>query len=440
MENILHLKAPGDWINDPNGFIYYKGKYHLFYQYFPCAPVWGTMHWGHAVSDDLVSWKHLGIALFPTKSYDRNGVFSGSAFEIDGQMKLYYTAVRYLKENMQNINSIVDGFCEQSQAMICSKDGFTFDNFNGKSQIIPPVTDIEIGHPYECRDPKVWEENGQYYMCLASTYKKETGVLLIYTSCDGEHWTYLNRLQDRQFGAILECPDIFEVDGQHILVASPIGILKNTKYPENQSTMQKILFDADNGSIKLESESFFFDYGMDLYAPQSCLDEQGRRCIIAWARMPIPQAADDNEASNGRVWSGMMCLPRVVTLRDGEIFTSVHPNVRKYFSDGKCEMNEAGYTKRSKDRRNMVEAELSEGECIEIAGVRIELKDGFVCTDRSKRVPGDAALHTVCRTPFVGGKCNVEIYLENNLIEIFVDDGRYVISNVLYKAADYEIM
>ena len=89
MENILHLKAPGDWINDPNGFIYYKGKYHLFYQYFPCAPVWGTMHWGHAVSDDLVHWKHLGIALFPTKSYDRNGVFSGSALEIDGRMNLY---------------------------------------------------------------------------------------------------------------------------------------------------------------------------------------------------------------------------------------------------------------------------------------------------------------------------------------------------------------
>ena len=115
MENILHLKAPGDWINDPNGFIYYKGKYHLFYQYFPCAPVWGTMHWGHAVSDDLVHWKHLGIALFPTKSYDRNGVFSGSALEIDGRMNLYYTAVRYQKENPENTNVIVDGLCEQSQ-------------------------------------------------------------------------------------------------------------------------------------------------------------------------------------------------------------------------------------------------------------------------------------------------------------------------------------
>ena len=80
----LHLRAPGNWLNDPNGFIYYKGEYHLFYQHFPYAPRWGTMHWGHAVSPDLVHWKHLGVALFPTKDYDQNGVFSGTALEADG--------------------------------------------------------------------------------------------------------------------------------------------------------------------------------------------------------------------------------------------------------------------------------------------------------------------------------------------------------------------
>lgn len=75
IRDTLRLKAPGNWINDPNGFIYYGGKYHLFYQYFPYMPEWGTMHWGHAVSEDLVHWEHLGVALFPSKDYDRNGVF-----------------------------------------------------------------------------------------------------------------------------------------------------------------------------------------------------------------------------------------------------------------------------------------------------------------------------------------------------------------------------
>ena len=73
MKNRLHVKAPGNWVNDPNGMIYYKGQYHLFYQHFPYAPRWGTMHWGHAVSPDLIHWEHVGVALFPSLSEDQNG-------------------------------------------------------------------------------------------------------------------------------------------------------------------------------------------------------------------------------------------------------------------------------------------------------------------------------------------------------------------------------
>ena len=102
--NQIHLKAPGNWINDPNGFIYYKGMYHLFYQYFPYAPQWGTMHWGHAVSKDLTNWEHCGIALFPTKYEDQNGCFSGSAVEKNGKLYLYYTGVHYDKINPENIH------------------------------------------------------------------------------------------------------------------------------------------------------------------------------------------------------------------------------------------------------------------------------------------------------------------------------------------------
>ena len=89
MKNRLHVKAPGNWVNDPNGMIYYKGQYHLFYQHFPYAPRWGTMHWGHAVSPDLIHWEHVGVALFPSLSEDQNGCFSGSAVEENGVMHLF---------------------------------------------------------------------------------------------------------------------------------------------------------------------------------------------------------------------------------------------------------------------------------------------------------------------------------------------------------------
>ena len=75
-----------------------KAKYHLFFQHFPYAPEWGTMHWGHTVSEDLVHWEYQGIALFPTKEYDQNGVFSGTALEEDGKLKIYYSAVKYLNQ------------------------------------------------------------------------------------------------------------------------------------------------------------------------------------------------------------------------------------------------------------------------------------------------------------------------------------------------------
>ena len=442
MDNILHLKAPGDWINDPNGFIYFKGKYHLFYQYFPCAPMWGTMHWGHAVSEDLVHWTHLGVALYPTKAYDRNGIFSGSAIENNGMMQIFYTAVRYLQEEPENIHGAVEGRCEQSQATICSEDGFSFDNRDGKSQIIPPITDENIGDAWDCRDPKVWKENGRFYMCLGSTYRKTEGVLLLYSSEDGINWNYLNRLQDKRLGCILECPDVFSVDGKYILVCSPIGIMEGSEYPANESIIQNISFNPENGDVELLGDYKFLDYGMDLYAPQSNLDSEGRRTVIAWVRMPIPQKAEDNEASSGRPWNGMMALPRVVSVRDGHVYTSVHPNVRAYFDTNSQKItlknNINGTSKEVtqwiRDGRRRIVVSLAEGEHFDVSGFDITIKDGCVCTDRSKLVPAGVELHTKCATPYVGNKCELEIYEERNLVEVFVNDGQYVVSNVLYRA------
>ena len=87
-----HIAAPANWINDPNGFCFYKGEYHLFYQYHPYSSQWGPMHWGHVASKDLADWEHRPIALAPTDEYDKDGCFSGSAIEKDGNY-IYYIQV-----------------------------------------------------------------------------------------------------------------------------------------------------------------------------------------------------------------------------------------------------------------------------------------------------------------------------------------------------------
>ena len=214
MKQEIHLKSPGNWINDPNGFIYFQGRYHMFYQHFPYAPQWGTMHWGHAVSDDLVTWEHLPIALFPSMEEDQNGCFSGSAVEKDGKMYLFYTGVHYDKPNPQNIHVPYGDTFDASQIMISSEDGLTFDNFKGKQVVVPTILDEKLGHRVNTRDPKVWKGKDAFYMVLGTMTEDEGGKLLFYKSADLKKWTLVKHVsKNHEHGFMWECPDYFEAEG-----------------------------------------------------------------------------------------------------------------------------------------------------------------------------------------------------------------------------------
>lgn len=418
--NQLHVKAPGNWINDPNGFIYYKGMYHLFYQHFPYAPVWGTMHWGHAVSKDLVHWQHKGVALFPTKNYDRNGIFSGSAIEKDGKLYLYYSAVRYLEQEPENIHQAKDGKFETSQAMLISDDGETFDNWNKKQQIIPVIRDAAVADAVHTRDPKVWEEDGSYYMVLGSTCAGRNGRVVVFGSEDGCHWDYVSQCKS-PYGDIMECPDLFSVGDRRVFVGSPMGIGRDEKEYPHHSVCAFADFDPKSGQLQLNETYQRVDYGGDLYAPQSNLDAAGRRVLIAWMRMPLAV-----ETAGDKPWNGMMCLPRVVGIRDGHICFSVHPNVEAAFApaDGIKTAMENGQPVRFC-------ADLNEGDAVTIGGYGIRMEQGCICTDRSRVFPADGyGIHS--RTPKIDGTAHLEIFVEPNLIEVFINDGFYVVSQVVY--------
>ena len=118
MRQKYHFMAEEGWLNDPNGLIYFKGKYHFFYQYNPYDSYWGSMHWGHAISDDMLHWEYLPLALAPSETYDnhpKGGCFSGSAIEYEGRLYLLYTAS----------TNYGDGFV-QNQCLAYSDDGIHF--------------------------------------------------------------------------------------------------------------------------------------------------------------------------------------------------------------------------------------------------------------------------------------------------------------------------
>lgn len=407
----IHLKAPRGWINDPNGFIYFGGEYHLFYQHFPYAPRWGRMHWGHAVSDDLMNWEHKEIALFPTKTADCDGCFSGSTIEAGGRLHLFYTGVNYCAPNPENTN-VCNGKFIASQLHISSENGYTFNNFEDKSVIIPPIEDVTIGDINDTRDPKVWLGNdGNYYLILGSTAEHK-GRFLFYRSKDLEHWEYVNFVTKSDLGWMWECPDYFETGGKGIVIFSPMGLPNGS-----QAICGFADFNEESCTMTIGNDFQLFDIGLDLYAPQSTVDKDGRRAVVAWLRMPEPM-------KNGAI--GMFSMPRVCHVRNGHIYFCPHPEIRSKFNK-KTNSAKGIY---------MLKATLSQGDCLNIGGYKIQCDNQKIITDRSNVIRGHSELKNVFETPSVGENIQLEIYVDENIIEIFANDGEYVITNTVYDLKD----
>lgn len=380
------------------------------------------MHWGHAVSRDLVTWEHRDLALYPTMREDRNGCFSGSAVEKDGKLYLIYTGVRYEVVNPEDPHTCLDDQFESAQLMISSEDGFHFDNENGKKVIIPPITDPAIGDRTHTRDPKVWKSGDHWYLVLGSTVGEKYGEVLFYRSDDLHTWTYVDKaFKGPEYGWMWECPDYFETKGGKVLILSAMGFLKNGEKEKNQSICFHVEFDQSSCRIEIPDVYQFLDCGLDLYAPQTTLDAEGRRILSAWVRMP--KVTDEG-------WIGMFCTPRVVEVRDGHIFFPMHPNVRAAYS----QEIPAG-SQRAKDGY-LVSLDLEDGEELDVGGFVIRREGDRICTDRSAVFPSFPGAHLRSETPALKGGCHLDVVVDKDLVEVFVNEGECVISNAVYGLED----
>ena len=420
---VAHLAAPRNWINDPNGFIWFDGQYHLYSQHFPYAPLWGRMHWTHATSKDLTVWEHHDIVLFPSKSYDSDGCFSGSAIVKDGQLLFFYTGVDYVEADPENINKVLHDTYVACQVRIASPDGFTFDNLAGKQQVIPPIKNQALGSRYHTRDPKVWEYNGMLYMILGSKVQepgKETTTpkVLIFRSKDSYEWEFLNELASYgTLGYMWECPDLFCVDGQWMLTMSPMGMLDIPHVHANQAIIAKVGFDNDTGEIDWDGKTYqFVDFGLDYYAGQSTLDKDGRRIHVGWLRM--------TEALPRCDFMGVYCFPRLVEMKDGIIYTPVHPDICAHFTDA-C-------TEQTLDRSKAfkISATLSEGQQIKVGQYTVTAKAGSIVADRTGMVE-EPKMQLISATPALDEALEVEVYVDHCVVEVYVNGGRYAIAHIV---------
>ncbi len=298
-----HFASWKNWMNDPNGLCWFKGYYHMFYQCNPHWQEWSNMYWGHAVSSDLVHWKHLPIVLSPQKEILENqnkikgGAFSGCAVATEEEVLFYLTRHKGPLED-----------CEESveqQWMMSSSDMI---HFTEETCIItkPPE-----GASFDFRDPKVFKIDNRWYMVLGSAIEGK-GAILLYHSKDGKEWKYLHPLliEEKEKIRCFECPDFMKLDGKYLAIGAFM-----CHYDEHCRYQMSRYYIGNWKNQRLEEESSgWFDFGSNCYAMQS-FEHQGRRICIGWISDFYHEHIEEEKGVYGSV-----TLPRELHIRDGKLY------------------------------------------------------------------------------------------------------------------------
>lgn len=316
-----HLLPAHNWMNDPNGPIFFRGRYHMFHQYNPQAAIWGNMNWAHATSPDMIHWQHEGIALSPTTGGpDRDGVFSGSAVLDHGKPTMIYTAVAPPESDADA--TLRDGVhtWRETQCLAVAQDDDlrTWKKLREPVIAAPPPGLAVTGF----RDPCLWREDNLWMLILGSGIPHKGGTILLYSSPDLRRWTYLHPLVEGSSsndkavnpvdtGDMWECPDFFPLGNKHVLLISTMGKVhwKVGAYANQRFTPEK------EGVV---------DWGA-YYAAKTMLDKDGNRILWGW----ITETRPDAELITAG-WAGVMSLPRVMSLSaQNELQTDVAPAARQ---------------------------------------------------------------------------------------------------------------
>jgi beta-fructofuranosidase len=314
-----HLLPARNWMNDPNGPIYWRGQYHMFFQFNPHGTTGADMHWGHAISPDMVHWRHLPVALAPTPGGpDAAGVWTGSALPDGDRVAILYAGVASAPESQATIR---DGphSLRESQCLAFSSGDLTHWTKVPQAVIPEPPPGLDVTG---FRDPAPWRQGDVWFTAIGSGIRGKGGVILLYRSSDLRHWDYLHPLYQGSSsgraaanpvdsGDMWECPDFFPLGDRHVLIHSTGG---KAYWQSGILDTKAMLFHPERSGL-LDNGAY--------YAPKTQLDAHGRRILWGWIQERRPEK--DYSAAG---WAGVMSLPRVLTLdAQNDLQTRVAPEV-----------------------------------------------------------------------------------------------------------------
>ncbi len=299
-----HYQPKKGWINDPNGLVYFKGYYHIFYQ---CAPHFETpwhepMYWGHARTKDFINFEELPVALAPDMPYDEGGCWSGTAIVKDDTLYLFYASIQKVPADDENHPK---GHIE-SVSVAYSKDGINFEKYEGN----PIIPDYPADGSNEFRDPAIMEKDGKFYLIMASGQpQNRLGRLLAYESENLFDWNYIGIMKEWQNKRYTECPSFMKCGDKFMLTTSVCSADDNDPDGFHHFAVMYGDFDGKTFTAEVSGE---VDMGPDQYAGQAFQDNLGRNILISW----VPGWSYQFE----KRCVGCMSLPRELTVKNGKIY------------------------------------------------------------------------------------------------------------------------
>ena len=399
---IFHITSPAQWMNDPNGPIFYKGYYHLFYQLTPFSDESGIKYWGHVRSRDLAHWEPLPIALWPSGELGEDSIWSGCCtINGLGQPMCFYTSIGRGKS----------AFDQAVQWAATSDD----DLLTWQKSPANPVLSETVNEGtkiYDWRDPFIFQDQSKTFLVLGGHLaKKGDAAVNIYEAQNTQltKWKYRGVLFHIPGAPTAECPNFFKLGDQWVLFVSPYG--KVQYFVGN--------FDATTCRFQARTNGLL-DYGPYFYAPNTLQMPNGRRVVWGWI----------NGFPGGRGWNGCLSLPRQLSMtRDGQLRQIPAPQLSKLrgksVSWRNVQLGRSGETL-SLPKTNTLEI-LANVDLQTATGVELEFKSGvkdeppiIVSFDGSELKVGDAKAPLSLAQG--ARKLNLRIFFDRSVLEVFANE------------------
>lgn len=295
----FHVQPVSGLLNDPNGLVQKGDTYHVFFQWFPLGAIHGLKYWYHVSSKDLIVFKYEGAANTPHTIWDSHGAYSGSALLHEDEMHIFYTGNHRSRGWHRTPYQVRGIFNEETGAV------------EDKQMIIEGP---HPGYTEHYRDPKVWRHEDFFYMIIGAQTTGQQGCVVLYRSEDLQKWHFHAEIKTEllDFGYMWECPDMFTLEGNDVLLFSPQGISNTTDYL-NIYQSGYIVGQFDYEAVVMDHGAFhLIDYGYDFYAPQTFENSSGERILIGWMGLPETSYPSDEDG-----WAHCLTIPRKLSIENG---------------------------------------------------------------------------------------------------------------------------